>query len=183
MKNLTLSSQNSFSERSMSKKTMLVLIYCLTLYIMPTQAQNPVVTNSATYDVFMNLDPSRGLNPTDFATDVSNYLNTMGAASGSYRINTSAVTLDPTDVTKWEVYDHYDTQWYTNQAAWSAPTTGFNSGNIPSNWYYYGMTDSYGTGNGQITIAQLLAGTGTWGQTGRLQSHIYPYVVDGKPAM
>ena len=139
----------------------------------------------------MNLDPSRGLNPTNFATDVSNYLTTMGPTSGPYRINTSAVTLDPTDVTKWEVYDHYDTQWYANQAAWSASPNGFNGGVVPSNWYYYGMTDdNYGGLNSKTTIATLLAnaanpglGTATWGTIGRLQSHIYPYVENGKPAM
>ena len=163
-----------------------------TLFILPAQAQtNPVVTDAAAYDVFMNLDPARGLNPTNFATDVSTYLNTLGPSSGPYRINTSAVTLDPTDVTKWEVYDHYDTQWYANQAAWSASPNGFNGGNIPANWYYYGMTDdNWGGLNSKTTIATLLAncanpglGTATWGTVGRLQSHIYPYVENGKPSM
>jgi gliding motility-associated-like protein len=167
-----------------SKKLMALALffYMQTIFILPAIAQDPVVTNSATYDVFMNLDPSRGLNPTNFATDVSTYLNTLGAASGSYRITTSAVTLDPTDVTKWEVYDHYDYVWYANQAAWSASPAGFNNGNIPSNWYYYGVNDPWGT-NGKTTIAQLLANQGTWGQCGNLQSHIYPFVANGKPAM
>jgi hypothetical protein len=125
------------------KKIMVLALffYVQILFILPAQSQNPVVTNSATYDVFMNLDPSRGLNPTNFATDVSSYLDVMGAASGSYRLTTSAVTLDPTDVAKWEVYDHYDVAWYANQAAWSASPGGFNNGNIPSNWYYYSISD------------------------------------------
>ncbi len=118
---------------------LVLFFYLLTLFILPAQAQSPVVTNSATYDVFMNIDPSQGIDPTVFSNDVSSYLNTLGAASGSYRINTSAVTLDPTDVTKWEVYDHYDIAWYANQAAWSASPDGFNKGNIPANWYYYSM--------------------------------------------
>ncbi|MEI8272050.1 MAG: hypothetical protein WCG08_05465 [Paludibacter sp.] len=158
-------------------------IYLQTLFILPIQAINPVVTDSAAYDVFMNLDPSRGLNPSNFATDVSTYLNTMGptfSTTGPYRINTSAVTLDPTDVTKWEVFDHYDTGWYANQAAWSS---SFNNGNIPSNWYYYPVSDSYGGLNSHTTIAALLAGTQTWGTTAVLESHIYPYVVSGKPSM
>ena len=160
-----------------------LFFYLQTLFILPAQAQNPVVTDAAAYDVFMNLDPARGLDPTNFATDVSSYLGTMGtyfSKPGPYRINTSAVTLDPTDVTKWEVYDHYDTGWYGTQAAWS---TGFNNGNIPSNWYYYGVADSWAGLNSQTTIAALLAGTQTWGTTAVLQSHIYPYVVNGKPAM
>ena len=163
-----------------------LFFYLQTIIILPALAQDPIVTNSATYDVFMNLDPSRGLNPTNFATDVSNYLNTMGATPGSYRITTSAVTLDPTDVAKWEVYDHYDYNWYADQAAWSASPGGFNNGNIPSNWYYFGVNDPYGDGV-KRTIAQLLAskGTGgsTWGTCSYLQSHIYPFVENGKPAM
>jgi hypothetical protein len=118
-----------------------LFFYLQTIFILPALAQDPIVTNSATYDVFMNLDPSRGLNPTNFSNDVSTYLNSMGAAAGSYRIMTSAVTLDPTDVAKWEVYDHYDAAWYANQAAWSASPGGFNNGNIPSNWYYYSVDD------------------------------------------
>ena len=43
-----------------------LFFYLLTLFILPAQAQNPVVTNSATYDVFMNIDPSQGINPTEF---------------------------------------------------------------------------------------------------------------------
>jgi gliding motility-associated-like protein len=161
-----------------------LFFYLQIIFVVPVMAQDPVVTNSATYDVFMNLDPSRGLNPTSFSSDVSSYLNTMGAAADSYRILTSAVTLDPTDVAKWEVYDHYDIAWYANQAAWSASPGGFNNGNIPSNWYYYSVSDPYiGTGNSKITIAQLLAGQGSWGYCGKLQSHIYPFVENGKPAM
>ena len=163
-----------------------LFFYLQMLSIMQVQAQNPVVTNSATYDVFMNLDPSRGLNPTNFATDVSTYLNTLGATSGSYRITTSAVTLDPTDVAKWEVYDHYDAAWYANQAAWSASPGGFNNGNIPSNWYYYGVSDYYSAGAyAKTTISTLLANPTIWAQmqTHGLQSHIYPYVENSKPAM
>ncbi len=162
-----------------------LFFYFMTLFILPVQAQNPIVTNSATYDVFMNLDPSLGLNPTDFANDVSNYLEDLGAASGSYRINTSAVIIDPTDVAKWEVYDHYDLNWYANQAAWSASPGGFNSGNIPSNWYYYSVNDASAAFNTHKTIEDLLNGAAgtTWMKAGRLQSHIYPYVENGKPAM
>lgn len=168
------------------KKIMVLALffYVQILFILPAQSQNPVVTNSATYDVFMNLDPSRGLNPTNFATDVSSYLDVMGAASGSYRLTTSAVTLDPTDVAKWEVYDHYDVAWYANQAAWSASPGGFNNGNIPSNWYYYSISDPWiNAANSHITIAQLIAGQGVWGECGKLQSHIYPFVENGKPSM
>jgi len=163
-----------------------LFFYLQIIFIVPAIAQDPVVTNSATYDVFMNLDPSRGLNPTNFSNDVSTYLTAMGAAAGSYRLMTSAVTLDPTDVAKWEVYDHYDAAWYANQAAWSAVPGGFNNGNIPSNWYYYSVDDY----NGDLvkrTIAQLLAAKGTagssWGTCSYLQSHIYPFVENGKPAM
>jgi gliding motility-associated-like protein len=182
MRNLTRKEPTFFQAK---KLTALTLFFCLQiLSFMPALAQNPVVTDSATYDVFMNLDPSRGLNPTNFATDVSTYLNAMGATAGTYRITTSAVTLDPTDVAKWEVFDHYDQIWYANQAAWSASPGGFNNGNIPSNWYYYPVSDPYyDAANSKITIAQLLAGQGTWGSTGRLQSHIYPFVENGKPAM
>ncbi len=180
-KNFTLKKTTFFQLKKLMSLAM--YFYLQTLFITPVKAQDPVVTNSATYDVFMNLDPSRGLNPTNFATDVSSYLEDMGAASGSYKISTSAVTLDPTDVAKWDVYDHYDYVWYANQAAWTASPGGFNNGNIPSNWYYYGVSDAYAALNSKITIAQLLGGTGTWGQTGRLQSHIYPYVENGKPAM
>jgi gliding motility-associated-like protein len=163
-----------------------LLIFVQMLFIVPAHSQNPIVTNSATYDVFMNIDPARGLNPTSVATDISTYLNTMGAAANSYRIITSAVTLDPTDVAKWEVYDHYDNQWYANEAAWLASPGGFNNGNIPSNWYYYTVSDPYGDGV-KRTIAQLLAAKGTpgstWGTCSYLQSHIYPFVENGKPAM
>ncbi len=179
--NFTLKKSTFFRVRK--PVALALFFYLLTLFTLPAQAQAPVVTNSATYDVFMNLDPTQGIDPTNFATDVSGYLDVMGAASGSYRLNTSAVTLDPTDVAKWDVYDHYDTQWYANQAAWSASPGGFNNGNIPGNWYYYGVSDAYGGLNSKITIKELLDGNGTWGQTGRLQSHIYPYVENGKPSM
>ena len=184
MKNFTLIKPTFFH----LKKLMALALFfnLMTLFFMPAQAQNPIVTNSATYDVFMNIDPARGLNPTSMATDISTYLTTMGAATNSYRIITSAVTLDPTDIAKWEVYDHYDYQWYANEAAWLASPGGFNNGNIPSNWYYYGVNDPYGDGV-KRTIAQLLASKGTvgstWGICSYLQSHIYPFVENGKPAM
>lgn len=168
------------------ERLLILALFCLihTMFIQTVQAQNPVVTNSADYDVFMNIDPSRGINPTNFATDVSTYLDAMGATSGSYRITTSAVTLDPTDLAKWEVYDHYDVAWYANQAAWSASPGGFNNGNIPSNWYYYSVSDPYiDSRNSRISIAQLLAGEGAWLKGAKLESHIYPYVENGKPAM
>jgi gliding motility-associated-like protein len=172
---------------SLIKKLMgLAVFICLQiLFITQAHAQNPVVTNSATYDVFMNIDPARGLNPTNVATDISTYLTTMGAPTNSYRIVTSAVTIDPTDVAKWDVYDHYDINWYANQAAWSASPGGFNNGSIPSNWYYYSVNDASAYYNTHKTIEELLNGAvgTTWLKAGRLQSHIYPYIENGKPAM
>ncbi len=183
MKNIFTHREPTFL--NLMKLMALALFFCMqTIFILPAIAQDPIVTNSATYDVFMNLDPSRGLNPTNFANDVSSYLNTLGAAAGSYRLTTSSVTLDPTDVAKWEVYDHYDNVWYANQTAWSASPGGFNNGNIPSNWYYYNVSDYYSPYS-KTTIADLLANPTVWAQmqTHGLQSHIYPYVENGKPAM
>ncbi len=128
-------------------------------------SENPVVTNSTDFDVFMNVDPSLGIDPTVLETKVSGYLNNLnsasisaGGTSKSYRINTSAATIDPTDITKWEVFSRYDTVWYANQSAWQS---GYNGGVVPTNWYYYGVTDYKASQNSKTTLATMLSDKAT----------------------
>ncbi len=175
-----------------NKLILLILSLILAIGLLPTDAyaENPVVTDSTDFDVFMNVDPSLGIDPTVMKTKVSGYLDNLisaGGTSKSYRMNTSAATIDPTDVTKWEVYSRYDSVWYADKAAWQS---GYNGGVVPTNWYYYGVTDYKDSRNSKTTIATMLSdkatppGTGTaWGQTAGLDSHVYAYLQNGKPAM
>jgi len=111
-----------------------------------------------------------------------------GDEATAYRFKTTSATIDPTDITKWEVYSHYDTAWYGTSADWYE---NYNGGEIPSNWYYYSVTDQFTTpANEMTTLAIMLSdkagstSNGTiWGKTAGLDSHIYAYKDNGKPAM
>lgn len=173
----------------------LVLSLLMMISLLPTAAfaDDAVVTNAADLDVFMNIDKSVA-DATEFKNDVSEYLQWLIDNGGkteikNFRINTSAASIDPTDITKWQVYSHYDTDWYADQAAWSATPTGFNGGAIPANWYYYSISDqNKNSGNIRTTIKTMMDGRTTsngttWGQVAGLDSHIYSYMDSGKPAM
>jgi len=181
---------------SLKKRISLFLSIIMLITMIPSAAfaDGAVVTDATDLDVFMNLDPSLGIDTTDFKGLVEDKLDDLismyevGADTTSYRFKTSSATIDPTDITKWEVYSHYDTRWYGDSASWYA---NYNGGVIPSNWYYYPVTDQYmPTANTKTTIETMLsdkAGTTTtgsiWGQTAGLDSHIYAYKENSKPAM
>lgn len=180
-------------ERKQTLKKMIsfLLLLAMLMGMITTAAfaQDSVVTDSTDFDVFMNVDASLGIDPTAFKNKVSGYLDTLlNNEDKTYRIETTAATIDPTDITKWEVYSHYDTRWFANEAAWR---TSYNGGVIPANWYYYPVTDSYYNAANQKTKLEYMlndkAGAtqgGTyWGGTAGLESHIYAYLENGKPAM
>ncbi|MEA4933591.1 MAG: hypothetical protein VB071_08465, partial [Lawsonibacter sp.] len=174
--------------------SLIMVISLLPAVTTPASAENAVVTDNADLDVFMNVDPSVA-DSTNFKNDVSAYLQWLIANGGidkTFRINTTAASIDPTDITKWEVYSHYDTVWYSDKADWDAD---YNGGSIPENWHYYPITDSNAiSANNNTTIKTMLdvkngssSGTTVWGQVARLKSHIYSFM-DGpegaqKPAM
>jgi hypothetical protein len=99
MKNLTLSSQNSFSKRNLSVGTMLVIIFCLSVFFNRAEAQTLYVTsggtvvaqNAAVY-IATNAIISSGTTPLTGATVSisSNFVNGQdvlgidGATSGSF---------------------------------------------------------------------------------------------------
>lgn len=177
------------------KKLTAMLVTAILLMGMAAQpmlaAGGAVVSDSATFDVFMNVDPAYGVNANVLAGKVGGYLDQLiGSEEKNYRILTSAATIDPTDLTKWDVYDHYDNAWYDSESAWKANYDGRNvvSGEVlPENWFYYGVADSRynASTNGKTTIEEMLnAGSGkTWGKVAQLREHIYTMVENGKPAM
>lgn len=185
-------------ERVKAPKKLVALMLSLLMLtsLLPTTvlaAESSVVTDDADLDVFMNVDSSVA-DTTQFTNDVSSYLQWLIDNGGSseirnFRINTTAASIDPTDITKWEVYDHYDTVWYDDESAWK---TSYHGGDIPGTWYYYPVKDeNTGTlNNGKTTIPILISdkegstnyGT-AWGKAAGLQSHIYAYMDNGKPAM
>lgn len=150
----------------------------------------PVVTNEADFDIFLSADGSYG-DAAAFSEKVKGYLDSLILQDGANltsRINTTSANIDPTDLTKWYVYDHYDTKWYSNKAAWTAnymTDTASTHPDIPKNWYYYPVSDSKAGGNnatftqngaaGKMTIADIQAGaptTASWGRTAFLREHI-----------
>ena len=132
------------------KKLTAMLVTAILLMGMAAQpvlaAGGAVVSDSATFDVFMNVDPAYGVNANVLAGKVGGYLDQLiGSEEKNYRILTSAATIDPTDLTKWDVYDHYDNAWYDSESTWKANYDGRNvvSGEaLPENWFYYGVADS-----------------------------------------
>ncbi|QOX64433.1 S-layer homology domain-containing protein [Anoxybacterium hadale] len=177
---------------------LLLISMMITMIPMTAFAESPVVTDSTDLDVFMNIDPSLGIKTSDFQGLVEDKLEKLNEIykvendTKTYRFKTSAATIDPTDITKWEVYDHYDTAWYADDTAWYANFNGDDP--IPSNWYHYPVTDQFTTSvkaaNAKTSIKTMLsdkAGTTTtgtsWGNTAGLKSHIYAYKENDKPAM
>lgn len=163
----------------------------------------PVVTDQVNYDIYLNVDETRTDDPAPLKAAIEKYLdklNTANGTSSTYRIETNAAKIDPTDMKIWELYDHYDTAWYTNETAWKnsypKPT---GSGDLPTNWYYFGYgeanatagytknaTANFGAGAGKLTIANLLQKTSAtdWLKVAKLREHIYAYKDgNGKPAM
>ena len=180
----------------------LVLSLIMIISLLPTAAfaDDAVVTNAADLDVFMNIDKSVA-DATEFKNDVSTYLQWLIQNGGkteikNFRINTTSATIDPTDITKWHVYSHYDKVWYSNEDAWKA---SYNGGVIPAYWFYTPVMDTstangtFASGkyaNAKTTIADMLsdkAGTSSygtaWGKAAGLQSHIYPFMDNNNPAM
>lgn len=188
--------RESQSPSGLSKKLVsFILTLVLIIGMIPATAfaGGAVVTDSADLDVFMNIDPSLG-DATEFKGLVEGYLNNLilkrGQEGETYRISTASASIDPTDLTLWEVYDHYDTAHYANGDAWKVnyKRDGFTGSELPSNWYYYKVAESYSYGNNGITsIQQLLKKESpqVWGRTGKLKEHVYAYVDEatGSPAM
>ena len=197
-------------QKTMLKKRislLLTLIMLITMIPAMAFAEEPVVTDATDLDVFMNIDPTLGIDNSEFTKLVEGKLDKLNELyevendTKSYRFKTSAASIDPTDITKWEVYSHYDKAWYLDAYDWytldknNLSDAAYNSGDIPSNWYYYGIQDVH-TGditpnNEKTTIPNMLddvAGKepshGTsWGNAAGLDSHIYAYREDTKPAM
>ncbi|MDF3001542.1 MAG: hypothetical protein K0Q48_1661 [Bacillota bacterium] len=188
------------NKRNRDKVISILLLIAMMISLIPMTvfAESPVVTDSTDLDVFMNIDPALGIKTSDFQGLVEDKLKALNEIykvendTKSYRFKTSAATIDPTDITKWEVYDHYDTAWYRDAAEWYANFNGDDP--IPSNWYYYSITDQFTTdvkaANAKTSIKTMLsdkAGTTTtgtsWGNTAGLKSHIYAYKENEKPAM
>lgn len=179
--------KESQSPFGLSKKLVsFILTVVMLISMVPATAfgGGAVVTDSADLDVFMNIDPSLG-DATEFKGLVEGYLNSLilkrGQEGETYRISTASASIDPTDLTLWEVYDHYDTKWYANAQNWADNymRDGFTGTDLPSNWYYYGVTESQiYSGNGTTSIKDLLKKTTAqgWGKTGSLKEHIYAYV-------
>lgn len=148
-----------------------------------------IITDSADFDVFLNVDPSYNVDANVLADKVGGYLDQLIQAGGgdkNYRINTASTQIDPTDLTKWHVYDHYDKLWYGNEEKWLANYTGRGNNDIPETWYYGSVSETYTETNGsneKRTIEELLNGTGTFGKAAKLREHIYTFAEDKKPAM
>ncbi len=168
------------------------------------RAGAPVKTDSVDFDVYMNADSSVTNNPTKLAGDISKYLDKLIAdgkeqnGDKTYRINTSSATLDPTDISLWERYDHYDTKWYATQSDWSNnyPVPSGNN-HLPTNWHWASVAEANVTAvknknanvfakTGQLTLEYMLNNKSlvNWGNTAYLREHIYAYKdADNKPTM
>lgn len=195
------------NKRNRNRVISFVLFIAMMITMIPMTAfadvESPVVTDSTDLDIFMNIDPALGIKTSDFQAKVEANLKKLDeiynvgedTVPTTYRFKTSAATIDPTDIRKWEVYDHYDTVWYGKDTDWYAK---FNEDEddktIPSNWYYYPVTDQFTQSvtpkNGKTSIKDMLSdkagttNTGTsWGNTAGLKSHIYAYKEHEKPAM
>ena len=169
-----------------------------------------VVTDYADFDVFVSTDPNHRPDADAMAKKISGYLDTLiaggvtaGDTNKTSRFQTSTVTIDPTDLTKWYLFDHYDSNGenpeFTDKATWTTwveQQAKNNGTDIPKNWYYYGLADGAGHKGGETgstskpnnnkketkTIPQIF-GTDGWGCTAYLREHIATAIKDGMPAM
>lgn len=135
-----------------------------------------------TYDIFLNKDSKLPYNTNKLADQVGIELQKLIEGSESTKdqtwcINTSTQSIDTQDLSTWYVYDHYDTAHYTDQSAWEA-VYGESSNQRP--YQSYSETE----GGERITIADKAKTDLTqWTTVSKLDSHIYSYEMDGKPAM
>ncbi len=141
------------------------------------KSTGPVVSDTADYDVFMNVDPSYGVDPNALSLKIQNYLSILIGGGQTYRFNTTAAALDPTDLTKWYLFDHFDTSWYSNFAIWKA---GYAAArgllNLPQLWYNTPTTanksyveDAYKN----TTLKEMIDNNIPFGKSAQLREHIY----------
>lgn len=149
------------------------------------RSSGPVVTEDATYDVYMNVDSALGMDVSELKNLVSEKLATLIAGNPetdeqTYRILTSQTTIDTTDLRYWYVYDHYDT------AAWPGSTSA-----VPgSKWIdtykeykmygdsgrqrpYQAVQEYYQSVGGATTIKYLLDQEYSLNAANRLAEHVY----------
>ncbi len=190
----------------------MLFLAIMSMFPVATYANQAVVSSAVDFDVLLNVDPAFGIQPTEFSRLVGGYLDTLisngknGNGNKTYRISTTAASIDPTDLTTWHLYDHYDPSWYPNEGAWrSSYATHRGLPTLPQIWNYFGgvtETQSGGNGSGTLTLDRMLfyknarpsvqnadslygtnTNTVTWGNTARLREHIYAFKENMKPAI
>ncbi len=170
--------------------SVLMIVQLIILQFPSTVFGGAVVTDSTDFDVFLNVDSNSVINPEALISNVDSYLSHIKAYYGqhsngdyngkeTWRINSTSVSLDPTDLTKWHVYDHYDTAWYADGDAWSKNYSGRGVSEIPSTWYYAGVDDTAYSENRKTTIETLYnngsPSSTKWNRTAELREHIYTF--------
>jgi hypothetical protein len=110
-------------KKGRGKVLSVILLFVMLIGIVPCRetvqaaSGGAIITDSADFDVFLNVDPSYNVDANVLADKVGGYLDQLIQAGGgdkNYRINTASTQIDPTDLTKWHVYDHYDMEMKKN---------------------------------------------------------------------
>ena len=151
-----------------------------------------IVTDTATKDVFLNVDSDvTGYSATDLADAVNSEIASLGGATPpTVRIKTSTTSIDTTDLSNWYVYDNYDTAYWNQYAT----TNGYASAAAAWEAYYSktSTTDytrpycTFSESSGSImTIASAVASgsSSILNYVQKLDEHIYSYTSSNKPAM
>lgn len=150
----------------------------------------PVVTDSATYDVYMHVDPSWRLNSSALKALVEQKLQTLidsepTTKDYTYRIHTSSQSIDTTDLRYWYVYDHYDTAvWGNDPTVVPTPSgTGTRSWNdVYAEYKMYGdsgrqrpfqIVKETAVSTPTTTIEALLNSGSSLNTAQKLAEHIY----------
>ena len=173
----------------------LLLALCVTVGLLTVQAvaAGGLVDTSRIVDIYLNVGDDTDVDALKSSITAKLVGQDKTWADGTsttltadnIRFLTNVTAIDVSNLTDWYVYDHYDTSYFGNQAAWEA---GLNysavknaSATAPAEKYftygeteakrpYFGETENYGE---QKTIIGNLGNLDTFKSSSKVREHIY----------